>query len=253
MIAFHLISMYVIIKRYYNESETFMKKLNELDSKFQNEEVKYYYNILEKKKFSLLSKIIFDKIMAFILLVILSPVLIYIAIWIKLDSPGEVFYRQKRITTYGKEFKIYKFRTMVKNADKLGSAVTLQDDPRISKVGKKLRNLRIDELPQLINILLGDMSFVGTRPEVAKYVDRYSSEMYATLLMPAGVTSTASITYKDENEELDKYLLDGMTVDDAYVQKILPQKMKYNLEYIENFSFLNDIKIIINTLVGVLK
>lgn len=230
-----------------------MKKLNELDSKFQNEEVKYYYNILEKKKFSLLSKIIFDKIMAFILLVILSPVLIYIAIWIKLDSPGEVFYRQKRITTYGKEFKIYKFRTMVKNADKLGSAVTLQDDPRISKVGKKLRNLRIDELPQLINILLGDMSFVGTRPEVAKYVDRYSSEMYATLLMPAGVTSTASITYKDENEELDKYLLDGMTVDDAYVQKILPQKMKYNLEYIENFSFLNDIKIIINTLVGVLK
>ncbi|MBF0713641.1 sugar transferase [Gemella sp. GH3] len=230
-----------------------MKNFKELDSKFQNSEVEYYYNILRKKKFSLFIKYIFDRILALILLVFLSPVLIFIAIWIKIDSPGEVFYRQKRVTTYGREFKIYKFRTMVKNADKLGSAVTLQDDPRISKVGKKLRNLRIDELPQLINILLGDMSFVGTRPEVAKYVSRYSREMYATLLLPAGVTSTASIMYKDENEELDKYLLEGMNVDDAYVDKILPEKMKYNLEYLENFSFINDIKIMINTLLGVLK
>lgn len=230
-----------------------MRKFEELENVFQTEELRHYYKIIEKKKLSLFIKNIFDRTVAFIMLVLCSPILIFIAIWIKLDSEGEVFYRQKRITTYGREFRIYKFRTMVKNADQLGSAVTLQDDPRISRVGKKLRKVRLDELPQLINILLGDMSFVGTRPEVEKYVNRYSKEMYATLLMPAGVTSIASMEYKDEDEELEKYTAQGMTVDDAYVEKILPEKMKYNLEYIENFSFLNDIKIMISTVFKVLK
>lgn len=224
-----------------------------MENKFNNVEIERYRKIINNKKCSLLAKMIFDRVVAAIMLILLSPILIFIAIWIKLDSEGEVFYRQKRITTYGREFRIYKFRTMVKNADRLGSAVTLQDDPRISRVGKKLRKLRLDELPQLINIVVGDMSFVGTRPEVAKYVDRYSNEMYATLLLPAGVTSTASIMYKDEDEELAKYTSQGMSVDDAYVEKILPAKMKYNLEYIENFSFFGDIKIMISTFFGVLK
>lgn len=224
-----------------------------MENKFNNVEIERYRKIINNKKGSLLAKVIFDRVVAAIMLILLSPILIFIAIWIKLDSEGEVFYRQKRITTYGREFRIYKFRTMVKNADRLGSAVTLQDDPRISRVGKKLRKLRLDELPQLINIVVGDMSFVGTRPEVVKYVDRYSNEMYATLLLPAGVTSTASIMYKDEDEELAKYTSQGMSVDDAYVEKILPAKMKYNLEYIENFSFFGDIKIMISTIFGVLK
>ena len=230
-----------------------MIKFEQLDARFHNDQVKYYYNIIQKKKLSLFIKNIFDRLLALILLILISPILIVIAIWIKLDSEGEVFYRQKRITTYGREFKIYKFRTMVKNADKLGSAVTMQDDPRISRVGKKLRKIRLDELPQLINILLGDMSFVGTRPEVEKYVDKYSDYMYATLLLPAGVTSIASIKYKDEDEILNKHTSQGMNIDDAYVEKVLPEKMKYNLEYIENFSFINDLKIMVKTVIGVLK
>lgn len=230
-----------------------MRNFKELDNKFQNKEVEYYYNILKKKKSSLISKLIFDRVLALVLLILFSPLLIFIAIWIKLDSEGEIFYRQKRVTTYGKEFKIFKFRTMVKNADKLGSAVTTKDDPRISRVGKKLRKVRLDELPQLINILLGDMSFVGTRPEVSKYVDQYEYYMYATLLLPAGVTSTASIKYKDEDFIIEKFISEGMTVDEAYIKKVLPEKMKYNIEYLENFSFKNDLKIMINTVLEVIK
>lgn len=230
-----------------------MRNFRELDKKFQNKEVEYYYNILKKKKSSLISKLIFDRVLALVSLVLFSPVLIFIAIWIKLDSEGEIFYRQKRVTTYGKEFKIFKFRTMVKNADKLGSAVTTKDDPRISRVGKKLRKVRLDELPQLINILLGDMSFVGTRPEVSKYVDQYEDYMYATLLLPAGVTSTASIKYKDEDFIIEKFISEGIKVDEAYIKKVLPEKMKYNIEYLENFSFKNDLKIMINTVLEVIK
>lgn len=230
-----------------------MLRFDSLDSRFQNDEVKKYYEILKKKKISLFVKRIFDIIVSLILLVLLSPIIVFVAICIKLDSPGGVFYRQKRITTYGKEFRIFKFRTMVQNADQLGSAVTLQDDPRISRVGKKIRKLRIDEIPQLLNVLIGDMSFVGTRPEVEKYVSRYSNEMFATLLMPAGITSTSSIKYKDEDEVISKYVALGESVDEIYVNRILPEKMKYNLEYIENFSFISDIKIMINTAIQVLK
>lgn len=230
-----------------------MLRFDSLDSRFQNDEVKKYYEILKKKRISLFVKRIFDIIVSLILVVLFSPIIVFVAICIKLDSPGGVFYRQKRITTYGKEFRIFKFRTMVQNADQLGSAVTLQDDPRISRVGKKIRKLRIDEIPQLLNVLIGDMSFVGTRPEVEKYVSRYSNEMFATLLMPAGITSTSSIKYKDEDEVISKYVALGESVDEIYVNRILPEKMKYNLEYIENFSFISDIKIMINTAIQVLK
>ena len=224
-----------------------------IDNRFETEAVKKYRASIEKKKVSLFLKLFFDKVLALGLLILLLPIILGIAIWIKLDSEGPVFYRQERITTYGRTFRIFKFRTMVKDADKLGTAVTQQNDPRISKVGHKLRKLRLDELPQLINILLGDMSFVGVRPEVAKYVDKYTDEMNATLLLPAGITSPASIEYKDEDEVIEKFKGSGRSVDEIYVEEILPDKMKYNLKYIEEFSVINDIKIMIRTAVAVVK
>ena len=224
-----------------------------IDNRFETEAVKKYRASIEKKKISLFLKLLFDKVLALILLIPLSPIILGISIWIKLDSEGPVFYRQERITTYGRTFRIFKFRTMVKDADKLGTAVTQQNDPRISKVGHKLRKLRLDELPQLINVLVGDMSFVGVRPEVAKYVDKYTDEMNATLLLPAGITSPASIEYKDEDEVIEKFKGSGRSIDEIYVEEILPDKMRYNLKYIEEFSVINDIKIMIKTAVAVVK
>ena len=224
-----------------------------VDKRFETEIVKKYRENIQKKKVSLFLKLFFDKVLALLMLIPLSPIILGIAIWIKLDSEGSVFYRQERITTYGRTFKIFKFRTMVKDADKMGAAVTQQNDPRISKVGHKLRKVRLDELPQLINVLIGDMSFVGVRPEVAKYVDRYTDEMNATLLLPAGITSPASIEYKDEDEVIEKYKGSGRSIDDIYVEEILPDKMKYNLKYIKEFSVINDIKIMIRTALAVIK
>lgn len=224
-----------------------------VDKRFETEIVKKYRENIQKKKVSLFLKLFFDKVLALLLLIPLSPIILGIAIWIKLDSEGPVFYRQERITTYGRTFRIFKFRTMVKDADKMGAAVTQQNDPRISKVGRKLRKVRLDELPQLINVLIGDMCFVGVRPEVAKYVDRYTDEMNATLLLPAGITSPASIEYKDEDEVIEKYKGSGRSIDDIYVEEILPDKMKYNLKYIKEFSIINDIKIMIRTALAVIK
>ena len=224
-----------------------------VDKRFETEVVKKYRENIQKKKVSLFLKLFFDKVLALLMLIPLSPIILGIAIWIKLDSEGPVFYRQERITTYGRTFRIFKFRTMVKDADKMGAAVTQQNDPRISKVGHKLRKVRLDELPQLINVLIGDMSFVGVRPEVAKYVDRYTDEMNATLLLPAGITSPASIEYKDEDEVIEKYKGSGRSIDDIYVEEILPDKMKYNLKYIKEFSVINDIKIMIRTALAVIK
>ena len=224
-----------------------------VDKRFETEVVKKYRENIQKKKVSLFLKLFFDKVLALLMLIPLSPIILGIAIWIKLDSEGPVFYRQERITTYGRTFKIFKFRTMVKDADKMGAAVTQQNDPRISKVGHKLRKVRLDELPQLINVLIGDMSFVGVRPEVAKYVNRYTDEMNATLLLPAGITSPASIEYKDEDEVIEKYKGSGRSIDDIYVEEILPDKMKYNLKYIKEFSVINDIKIMIRTALAVIK
>ena len=224
-----------------------------VDKRFETEIVKKYRENIQKKKVSLFLKLFFDRVLALLMLIPLSPIILGIAIWIKLDSEGPVFYRQERITTYGRTFKIFKFRTMVKDADKMGTAVTQQNDPRISKVGHKLRKVRLDELPQLINVLIGDMSFVGVRPEVAKYVNRYTDEMNATLLLPAGITSPASIEYKDEDEVIEKYKGSGRSIDDIYVEEILPDKMKYNLKYIKEFSVINDIKIMIRTALAVIK
>ena len=225
-----------------------LKKWEDIPDFMKNDKVKIYYDILNKKRFSLFLKRIFDIIMSFLLCVLLSPVFVAIAIWIKLDSSGPVFYRQKRITQYGEEFKIFKFRTMIVNADKIGSLVTTQNDSRITKVGKKIRKCRLDEIPQLFNILSGDMSFVGTRPEVKKYVEQYTDEMKATLLLPAGVTSLASINYKDEDEIISKYVIQLHSIDEIYIKKVLPEKMKYNLEYIDQFKLIYDIKICIKTI-----
>lgn len=224
-----------------------------IDKRFETEIVKKYREEIEKRRVSLFLKLFLDKVLALILLIPLSPIILAIAIWIKLDSEGPVFYRQERITTYGRPFRIFKFRTMVKDADKLGAAVTEHNDPRISRAGDKLRKVRLDELPQLFNVLLGDMSFVGVRPEVAKYVNRYTDEMNATLLLPAGITSPASIEYKDEDEVIEKFKGTGRSIDDIYIEEVLPDKMKYNLEYIKNFSIINDIKIMIQTALAVIK
>ena len=224
-----------------------------IDKRFETEIVKKYREEIEKRKISLFLKLFLDKVLALILLIPLSPIILAIAIWIKLDSEGPVFYRQERITTYGRPFRIFKFRTMVKDADKLGAAVTEHNDPRISRAGDKLRKVRLDELPQLFNVLLGDMSFVGVRPEVAKYVNRYTDEMNATLLLPAGITSPASIEYKDEDKVIEKFKGTGRSIDDIYIEEVLPDKMKYNLEYIKNFSIINDIKIMIQTALAVIK
>ena len=225
-------------------------KYDKLPDFMKNKEVKYYYDILKKKRFQLFLKRLFDIIMSLILLILIFPVLLIIGITIKIDSKGPIFYRQTRITKYGKEFRIFKFRTMVANADKIGSLVTTNNDSRITRVGSKIRKIRLDELPQLINILLGDMSFVGTRPEVKKYVDLYTDEMYATLLLPAGVTSKASIEFKDEDEIISKYSKND-SIDNIYVKKVLPEKMKYNLEYLKHFNILLDLKLCINTVIKV--
>lgn len=226
-----------------------LKKWDEIPAYMKNETVKEYYDILEHKKVSLFFKRVFDIIVSLIMIIILSPILILISIIIKLDSKGPVLYRQERVTQYGKKFRVCKFRTMVANADKIGTHVTVDSDPRITRVGNKIRDLRIDELPQLFNVLAGTMTFVGTRPEATKYVKSYTPEMMATLLLPAGVTSEASIMFKDEAEML-KNVTD---VDKEYIEKVLPEKMKYNLLSIKKFSFFYDIKIMFKTASAVLK
>ncbi len=225
-----------------------LKKWEQLPEYMRNEAVRPYYEILKKHSFSMIVKRIFDVVMSLILLILLSPVFLIVSIWIKLDSEGPVFFRQERVTTYGKRFRIFKFRTMCNNAEKKGSLVTIGNDARITKVGEKIRHCRLDEIPQLLNVLSGDMTFVGTRPEVIKYVNAYTDEMYATLLLPAGITSIASIQYKDEDEILSV----ASDPDEAYIHEVLPDKMKYNLQSIRDFSFWNEIKTMANTIKAVL-
>lgn len=213
-----------------------LKRWDKLPEFMKCEEVHKYYQVLEQKKCSLVLKRVFDLVCATVLLLLLAVPMLAIAVMIKLDSPGPVFYRQERVTQYGRKFRIHKFRTMVANADQIGTAVTVGNDSRITKVGAKIRDYRIDELPQLIDVLVGDMSFVGTRPEAVKYVKKYTKEMRATLLLPAGITSEASIRYKDEAD-----LLDGAKdVDKVYVEQVLPEKMKWNLNSVKNFSVVKD-------------
>ncbi|WP_019242607.1 MULTISPECIES: sugar transferase [Bacillus] len=222
---------------------------DQLPENMQNDSVRKYYDILYNKRYSLLFKRLFDILMSIFALIILSPLFVLIAILIKIDSKGSVIFCQERVTQYGKKFCIYKFRTMFFNTENKGAQITIKGDKRITKVGKVLRKCRLDEIPQLFNIIIGDMSFVGTRPEVVKYVEQYTEEMMATLLLPAGVTSEASIQYKNEAKLLEV----NDNLDQMYIEKILPDKMDYNLKSILNFSLLREMKIIFKTIVMVFK
>ena len=225
-----------------------LKKWEDLPENMRTDAVRPYYDCLQKKRGSLICKRIFDIALSAVMLLLLSPVFLMLAIAIKLDSPGPVFFRQVRITQYGKEFRIFKFRSMVSNAEKMGTLVTLKGDSRITRVGRLIRKCRLDEICQLIDIFRGTMTFVGTRPEIPKYVAAYTPEMLATLLLPAGVTSEASILYKDE----DRLLEGAEDVDAVYIRDILPGKMRYNLHAIRQFSFWSDIRTMVRTVFAVL-
>ena len=230
-------------------SETMvLKKWDDLPESFKNSEVRPYWEVLDKCRGQLVLKRVFDILVSVILIVILAIPMIVIAILIKTDSNGTVFYRQERVTKYGRRFRIHKFRTMVSNADKIGAAVTVGNDRRITRVGMKLRHLRLDEFPQLFDVLAGTMTFVGTRPEAVKYVEKYKPEYNATLLMPAGITSEASIRYKDE----EKLLSINEDTDKVYIEEILPAKMKWNLDSIIKYGFLKDILTMFRTVFAVL-
>lgn len=221
-----------------------LKRWEDLPDALRLPAVKPYYDRLHRQRAALLIKRAFDFIASLVLLMLISPVLLALALWIRSDSEGPVFFKQRRVTQYGRVFEIFKFRTMADGADRRGAQVTQRGDPRITRVGHALRRRRLDELPQLINILKGDMSFVGTRPEVERFVDVYTDEMMATLLLPAGVTSRASLLYKDEDE-----LMAGADDPEAvYIKRVLPEKMRYNLEAIEQFSLITELKTLIKTL-----
>ena len=225
-----------------------LKRWEDLPEQMRTEELRPYYDALLQKRGALAAKRVFDLVVSAAMLLLLSPVFLLLAVAIKLDSPGPVFFRQVRVTRYGETFRIYKFRTMVQNAEKLGAQVTVGKDPRITRVGALIRSTRLDEISQLLNVLDGSMTFVGTRPEVPKYVAAYTPEMWATLLLPAGITSEASILYKDENR-----LLEGVEdVDAVYTQNVLPEKMRYNLRSVRYFRFWDDIKVMFMTVFAVL-
>lgn len=220
-----------------------VKKWEKLPKELQIPEVRPYWEILRKKNFSLFWKRVFDIVVSSLMLLILLPFFLILSLAIVIDSRGGVFYRQERVTQYGKHFRIFKFRTMVKDADKKGTLVTVGNDVRITRVGKFIRKLRLDEVSQLIDIFRGTMTFVGTRPEVPKYVNQYKAEYMATLLLPAGVTSMASIMFKDEDQ-----LLEGKEdTDKAYIEEALPRKMKYNLSELKKYSYWRDIMILFET------
>ncbi len=226
-----------------------LKGWNHLPDRMKTKEVRRYYNILVRHTGWFKVKRIMDIFVSSIMLVVLALPMLVISVMIKLDSRGPVFFRQERVTQYGRIFRIYKFRTMVNNAQQLGTQVTVAHDARITKVGRILRKYRLDEFPQIFNILAGDMTLVGTRPEVPKYVKHYTDEMYATLLLPAGLTSRTSIAYKDE----DKLLQDAGDADKVYVEQILPVKMKYNLESLRRFGVIEDCSVLWNTFKSVIK
>lgn len=226
-----------------------LRRWEDLPKRMQNEAVRPYYEQLQKKKVSLFLKRCIDVSLSSALLLFLAPVMLLIGIAVRLDSPGPALFRQVRVTQYGRQFRIFKFRTMVNHADRMGTQVTASGDARITRLGRKMRHYRLDELPQLLNIFLGDMSFVGTRPEVVKYVREYTDEMTATLLLPAGVTSEVSIQYKDE----EKLLADAEDVDEAYIHVVLPEKMEYNLKSLKDFSLIHELRIMVDTVIAVFR
>ncbi len=220
-----------------------------LPKEMRNKYTKEYLTLLNKRRFSLGAKRAFDILASLLILAVCSPFFLLLALAVKIDSKGPVFYRQVRVGRYNQDFKIFKFRTMVQDADKIGPPLTVGDDPRVTKVGRFIRKLRLDEFSQLLNVLDGSMSLVGPRPEVRKYVDAYSPEYMATLLIRPGITATSSIAFKDE----DRLLNAAEDPEKVYVEQILPPKMAYNLEYMKNISLLNDIKIMFQTIGAVLK
>ena len=226
-----------------------IKKWEKLPPKLQIDEVRPYWEILRKKNFSLFWKRLFDITVSGIVLLLILPFFLIISLAIVIDSRGPVFYRQERVTQYGKHFRIFKFRSMVTGADKKGTLVTTNNDARVTRVGKFIRKCKIDEMSQLIDIFRGTMTFIGTRPEVPKYVNQYKAEYLATLLLPAGVSSMASIMFKDENDMLK----DAENADEIYVNQILPIKMKWNLEDLKKYGYWRDIKLCFVTIYRVLK
>jgi len=221
-----------------------LKRYEDLPERFQTEALRQYYDILATKKLTLFFKRVFDFSVALILLVLLSPVFLGLALAVKFTSEGEIIFKQKRVGIYGKEFYVLKFRTMVVDAEAKGMQITVGErDPRITKIGHFLRKFRLDEFPQLINVLKGEMSFVGARPEVPYYVDFYTDEMMATLLTPPGITGTASIYFKDEAKMLEI----EPDAEKCYINHILPVKMKMNLDYLKEISVWHDIKLMFKT------
>lgn len=219
---------------------------DKLPENMQTDEVKPYWEKLRKRNWNLFWKRIFDIFASLIIIIVLSPLFLCLSIAIKIDSKGPVFYRQVRITQYGKAFRIHKFRSMTVGADK-GSLITVKGDTRITKTGKFIRKFRLDEIAQLIDVLQGNMTLVGTRPEVPEYVEKYTPEMMASLLLPAGITSKASIFYKDEAELLDN----ADDADKVYVEEVLPAKMYYNLKDITKEGVFHDIKVMFMTIFAV--
>ena len=227
--------------------EDMLRKWEELPAEMRAPEVRPYWEALNRKRGQLVVKRVGDWVLAALLLVLLAIPMAVIAVLIRLDSAGPVFYRQERVTQYGKHFRIHKFRTMVANAEQLGSTVTTGHDKRITRIGARLRGHRLDELPQLLDVLSGSMSFVGTRPEAIRYVEQYRPEWRATLLLPAGITSEASIRYKDEER-----LLEGAADPDrVYMEEIVPEKMKWNLESLREFGVGNDVRTMVRTVAAV--
>ena len=226
-----------------------LKRWEDLPAFMRIPEVRPYWETLWAKRGQLFLKRVLDLVLALLLFVVLSIPMGLIALWVKSDSPGPVFYRQERVTAYGKRFRIHKFRTMVSDADRIGTAVTVENDSRITKTGARLRRLRLDELPQVFDVIRGTMSFVGTRPEVVKYVERYQPEFFATLLVPAGITSEASIRFKNE----DKLLRGAEDADRVYVEEILPEKMKWNLEALRSFRLSREVRTAVRTVFAVLE
>ena len=226
-----------------------LKKWTQLPPELQNDSVREYYDILNKKKMQLFFKRLFDIVMSFLLLIMFLPLFLVLAVAIKCDSKGPVFFKQERVTQYGKTFHIFKFRTMVVDAERLGSQVTVSNDCRVTKIGRIMRKLHLDETIQVLNVLMGQMSFVGTRPEVTKYISKYTDEMMATLLLPAGITSLASIAYQNERQLLH----DTDNIDQVYTEQILPDKMRYNLYSIEHFSLGFEMKIMLQTIYSVFR
>lgn len=189
-------------------------------------------------------KRVFDLLSSILGLIILSPLFIFISIWVKTSSKGPIFFVQKRVGKDFKEFNLYKFRSMVADAPKKGLQITSGDDPRITKVGKFIRKTKIDELPQLINVIKGEMSLVGPRPEVKKYVDIKKDEYKKVLSVHPGITDLAAIEFRDEEKILEGF----KDKEKAYINEVLPQKIALYNKYIDNISFTSDIKIILQTL-----